>query len=96
MEEYLFYNAGRRPNARFRAIMAVLTGDRRCTAAGPIRLHWGKVRDDASLAALSSWRFGQKTDCSRTCLVPPAQAGWPDAGCWRGDEQYGNNWCSFG
>ena len=24
------------------------------------------------------------------------KAGWPDAGCWRGDEHYGINWCSFG
>ncbi|GBF99231.1 L-gulonolactone oxidase [Raphidocelis subcapitata] len=65
LEDYIFYNSGRRPNARFRAIMAALTGDPRCTSSGPIRLHWGK-------------------------------AGWPDAGCWRGDEQYGINWCSFG
>lgn len=24
------------------------------------------------------------------------KAGWPDAGCWRGDEVYGDDWCSFG
>lgn len=24
------------------------------------------------------------------------KAGWPDAGCWRGDEHYGLNWCHFG
>ncbi|KAI8472715.1 MAG: hypothetical protein J3K34DRAFT_519583 [Monoraphidium minutum] len=65
LEDYLFYNQGRRPNPQFRAIMATLTGDDRCSARGPVRLHWGK-------------------------------AGWPDAGCWRGDEAYGNNWCSFG
>lgn len=29
-------------------------------------------------------------------LLTHWQAGWPDPGCWHGDEQYGNNWCSFG
>jgi hypothetical protein len=24
------------------------------------------------------------------------KAGWPDPGCFRGDEAYGDNWCSFG
>lgn len=24
------------------------------------------------------------------------KAGWPDVGCWRGDVEYGDNWCSFG
>lgn len=32
IEDYLFYNQGRRPNQKFRAIMATLTGDKRCTA----------------------------------------------------------------
>lgn len=24
------------------------------------------------------------------------KAGWPDKGCWHGDQQYGDNWCHFG
>lgn len=24
------------------------------------------------------------------------KAGWPDPGCWRGDEVFGDGWCSFG
>jgi hypothetical protein len=24
------------------------------------------------------------------------KAGWPDQGCWRGDEHYGDAWCAFG
>ena len=32
LEDYLYYNTGRFPNQRFRAIMAVFTGDERCTA----------------------------------------------------------------
>jgi hypothetical protein len=24
------------------------------------------------------------------------KAGWPDPGCWRGEEEFGDNWCHFG
>ena len=24
------------------------------------------------------------------------KAGWPERGCWRGDEMYGDAWCAFG
>ena len=24
------------------------------------------------------------------------KAGYPDTGCWRGDENFGVNWCHFG
>jgi len=24
------------------------------------------------------------------------KAGWPERGCWRGDEEYGDRWCDFG
>lgn len=24
------------------------------------------------------------------------KAGWPDKGCWHGDQHFGDNWCHFG
>eukprot|EP00879_Flechtneria_rotunda_P014556 GHRR01015211.1.p1 GENE.GHRR01015211.1~~GHRR01015211.1.p1 ORF type:complete len:664 (+),score=177.73 GHRR01015211.1:545-2536(+) len=43
IEDYLYYNRGRKTNEKFKAVMAVLTGDPACTSMGPVRLHWGKA-----------------------------------------------------
>ena len=133
LEDYLYYNQGRRANKQFRAIMATFTNNTACTsrwghpgARGvEVFRRWTSAAGREAVGTRHQRRLKEHDHCSCEQQAPPAsnatspsrlpppslflslslrgpvrlhwgKAGWPDPGCWRGDEMFGDNWCSFG